>query len=215
MDYRKGDRMLRRVFALVASALVVIALVPTQVDASARVEEAFHGAFAEGQWRSSSTSFGSTLVSREQDGTTHLSIRQFIDATVNGDDVIAGTEIRGETTSNVSFAIDTIHYTGASVSGAIPVSRCTIVNGSETNCISAGTVSLSASWVGVGPVPHLPDTELSWDGCLQVDRNSSVEREATFTVSLSLNGQPIPASQDGFAGFGRGNSRLIFACPAG
>ena len=60
-----------------------------------------------------------------------------------------------------------------------------------------------------------PDTELSWDGCLQVDRNSSVEREAIFTVSLTLNGQPMPASQDGFAGFGKGNSRLIFACPAG
>jgi hypothetical protein len=206
--------MLRRVLVLVASILLVIPLVATQVDAAARVEEAFHGAFAEGAWRSSSTSFGWTLVSREQDGTTHLFVHQFIDATVNGGgDVITGTEIRGETTSNVSFAIDTIHYTGASVSGAVPVSRCTILNGSETNCSDAGTMSLSATWVGVGPIPHFPDTELSWDGCLQVDRNSSVEREAIFTVSLSLNGQPMPASQDGFAGFGRGISRLIFACP--
>jgi hypothetical protein len=207
--------MFRRVFALVASTLVVIPLVASRVDASARVEDAFHGAFAEGAWRSSPMSFGWTLVSRGRDGTTHLSIRQFIDATMNGDEVTAGTEIMGETTSNVSFTIDTIHYTGASVTGTIPVSRCTIVDGRETNCIDAGTVSLSATWVGVGPIPHFPDTELSWDGCLQVDRNSSVEREATLTVSLSLNGQSMPASQDGFAGFGRGNSRLIFACPAG
>jgi len=208
--------MFRRVLALIASILVVIPLVATRVDASARVEEAFHGAFAEGAWRSSSTSFGWTLVSREQDGTTHFFIHQFSDATVNAEgDVISGTVFEGETTSNVSFAIDTIHYAGASVSGVIPVSRCTIVDGNETNCVDAGTVSLSASWVGVGAIPHFPDTELSWDGCLQVDRNSSVEREANFTASVTLNGQLLPASQDGFAGFGRGNSRLIFACPAG
>jgi hypothetical protein len=208
--------MFRRVVALVALTLVVIPVVAAHAGASARVEEAFRGAVAEGAWRTSTTSFGWTHVSREQNGTKHLSIHQFSDATVNDDgDVTAGTEIKGETTSNVSFAIDTVHYTGASVAGVIPVSRCTIVDGQETNCVSAGTASLSVTWVGMGPIPHFPDTELVWDDCLVVDRNSSVEREATIAVSLSLNGQDISASQEGFAGFGKGNSRLIFACPAG
>ena len=208
--------MFRRVVVLVALTLVAIPVVDTQAGASARIEDAFHGAFAEGAWRTSSTSFGSTLVSREQNGTKHLSIHQFSDATVNGDgDVTAGTEIKGETTSNVSFAIDTVHYKGASVAGVIPVSRCTIVDGEETNCVDAGTASLSVTWVGVGPIPHFPDTEVFWDDCLVVDRNSSVEREATIAVSLSLNGQAVAASQAGFAGFGTGNNRLILACPTG
>ena len=60
-----------------------------------------------------------------------------------------------------------------------------------------------------------PDTEVFWDDCLVVDRNSSVEREATIAVSLSLNGRAVAASQEGFAGFGKGNSRLILACPTG
>jgi hypothetical protein len=208
--------MLRRVLTVVVLTVVVIPVVAAQAGASATIEGAFHGAFAEGAWRTSSTSFGWGLVSRERDGTTHLSIHQFSDATVNGDgDVTSGTEIRGETTSGVSFAIDAVHYTGASVSGTIPVSRCTIVDGNETDCVDAGTATLSATWVGIGPIPHFPDTELSWDGCLQVDRNSSVEREATLTITLSLNGQPVPATQNGFAGFGRGNSRVISACPTG
>jgi hypothetical protein len=197
---------------------MALAFVPhgVEADASARVEEAFHGAFAEGAWRTSSTSFGSTLVSREQDGTTHLSIHQFIDATVNGDgDVTAGIVIKGETTSNVSFTIDTVHFAGASVAGSVPVSRCAIVNGNETDCSDAGTMSVSVTWVGIGPIPRFPSTDLSWNDCLLVDRNSSVEREATIAVSVNLNGAPFGATQDGFAGFGRGNSRLIFACPRG
>lgn len=98
------------------------------------------------------------------------------------------------------------------MAGVIPVSRCTIVDGNETSCVAAGTASLSVTWVGIGPIPHFPTTDLSRDDCLQVDRNSSVEREATIAVSLSLNGQAVPATQEGFAGFGKGISRLIFAC---
>ena len=134
---------------------------------------------------------------------------------MDGDgNVLAGHELRGETTQNVSFTIDTVHFTGAAAQGVIPLEACTIVDGSETGCAPAGSATLAITWVGVGPIPHFPSTDLSWDDCLQVDRNSSVEREATITVSLSLNGHATPATQNGFAGFGKGNSRLIFACPS-
>jgi len=207
--------MLRRGVMVMSLTLVVTSLGVIPAGATASIQERFHGAFAEGGWRTSDSSFGFTLVSREQDGTTHLSIHQFSDATLNEHgDVIGGTEIKGETTVGVSFAIDTVHYAGASAGGVIPVSTCTIVDGNETDCVDAGTASLSATWVGIGPIPRLPSTDLLWDDCLQVDRNSSVEREADMSVSLSLNGQPVAATQDGFAGFGKGLSELIFACPA-
>jgi hypothetical protein len=207
--------MFRRSLVVTALTIAAVPFVTVPAGAAAHVDEAFHGAFAEGQWRTSSTSFGNTLVSREQNGTTHLSVRQFDNATFDGDgNLTSGTEITGETIANVSFSIDTVHFTQASVSGMIPVSRCTIVDGQETGCVDAGSVHLSAAWTGIGPIPHLPDTELSWDDCHQVDRNSSVEREATLVVDLALNGGSIAASQDGFAGFGKGISRLIVACPA-
>lgn len=209
--------MLKR-FAVVGSfVLATTSLGGTPPGASASIQEAFHGAFAEVSWQSSSTSFGFSLVSREQDGTTHLSVHEFTDATLDADeDVVGGTEIAGETTSGVSFSIDTVHYTAATVQGVIPVRSCTIVDGSETGCVEAGHVSLSALWKGVGPIPHFPGTELSWqDGCLQVDRNSSVEREADATVTLVLNGSSIPSTPTVSAGFGKGNSRLIVTCPLG
>lgn len=208
--------MFRRALMATATAFMAIPFLVAPAGATAQVQEAFHGAFAEGAWRTSSTSFGSTLVSREQDGTTHLSIHQFTDATLDEfGNVTAGTEIKGETTTNVSFEIDTVHFTHASVSGLIPVTRCTIVDGNETNCVGAGNASVAARWTGIGPIPRFPSTDLSWDDCLQVDRNSSVEREATVAFDVSVDGRAVPATQDGFAGFGKGNSRLIFACPNG
>jgi hypothetical protein len=202
--------MFRRMIWMVALALVLTPLGASQAGASARIEEAFHGAFAEGAWRTSPSSFGWTLVARGQDGVPHLWIHQFSAVVVNDDgDLTSGIEITGETTLDVSFAIDTVHFKGASASGSIPVSRCEIVDGTETNCVDAGTVSLAATWVGIGPIPHFPGTDLWWDGCLYVDRSSTVEREATLIVTL--DGASVP--QDGFAGFGSGNSRLIVACP--
>jgi hypothetical protein len=208
--------MFRRALAVLIMTVVAMPFTASRAGANGNIVDAFHGAFAEMAWRTSSTSFGWGLVSREQDGTTHLSIHQVTSATVDGDGVVTdGTLIRGETTTGVTFTIDTVHYTSASVSGSIPVLRCMIVDGEETGCISAGTASLSATWVGVGPIPHFPDTELSWDDCLQVDRNSSVEREAVLDIELNINGEHVPAVQDGFAGFGKGNSRLVLACPTG
>ena len=208
--------MFRRALVVIAATSIAIPFLVAPAGAKAQVEEAFHGAFAEGAWRTSPESFGFTLVSREQDGTTHLSIHQFVDATVDEfGNVTAGTEIKGETTTNVSFEIDTVHFTHASASGLIPVTRCTIVDGAETNCVGAGDAVLSARWTGIGPIPHFPSTDLSWDDCLQVDRNSSVEREATVSFDVTIDEQAVSATQDGFAGFGKGNSRLIFACPRG
>lgn len=211
--------MLNRLAIVVALVLAMVSFAATPAGASATMEGAFHGAFAEAAWQTSSTSVGWSLVSREQNGTTHLSIHQVSDVTFDADgNIIGGTEIAGETTSGVSFTIDTVHYTGASVRGEIPVHSCVIVDGTETDCGaegSAGSVSFAAQWTGIGPIPHFPDTELSWqDGCLYVDRNSSVEREATLRVTtLELNGNPIPATPTGFAGFGKGISRVIIACP--
>ena len=64
--------------------------------------------------------------------------------------MLAGHELRGETTQNVSFTIDTVHFTGAAAQGVIPLEACTIVDGSETGCAAAGSATLAASG-GVAP----------------------------------------------------------------
>ena len=213
--------MRKELMFISAVVLVAIPLTITAASASATKGEVFHGAFAEGAWQTSSTAFGFSLVSREKDGTTHLSVHQFSNVTLDADgNVVSGTEIAGETTAGVQFTIDTLHYASASVSGVIPVHACTIVDGIETDCGldgSAGSVRFAAEWTGIGPIPHFPSTDLSWqDGCLFVDRNSSVEREATLTIgTLTLNGTSITATPTGSAGFGKGLSWVTTVCPGG
>jgi hypothetical protein len=174
----------------------------------------FHGKFAEAGWQTSPTAFGFTLVSREQDGTTHLSVHQItLDVDANGD-VTGGVEVGGETTTGVSFTIDTVHYTAASASGIVPLSRCTFdADGNTTGCQDAGTLSVAADWTGEGPIPHQPVTFVTHDGCLVVDHNSTVERAASATVVLG--GVPIDPATMGFAGFGTGNGGVITVCPHG
>ena len=209
--------MFKRLLSIGVIAVTAISAGATSAAASAKIEGAFHGAFAEAAWQSSETSFGFMLVSREQDGTTHLSIHQFTEATFDADgNVTSGNVIKGETTSGVTFTIDTVHYTSAGARGVVPVMRCRIVDGAETACVDAGSATVAARWEGVGPIPHSPGTELSWqEGCLLVDRSSSIEREAVATVTAAVDGDPISTSPITFAGFGKGNSRLIFACPSG
>ena len=208
-----GSHPFRRLALATAVALLTVSLGASPATGSARIDGAFQGEFAEASWQTSPTAFGFMLVSRERSGTTHLSVHQFSDVTFDADgNVISGTVISGQTTSRVEFAIDTVHYTSASARGVVPVSSCTIVDGNQTDCVDAGSVTVQASWTGIGPIPIFPTTDLSWQGgCLQVDRNSSVEREATATIVL--DGATIPASAMGFAGFGKGNNRLITACP--
>ena len=210
--------MLKRIAIMMALGLAVVPLALATARASATIDGAFHGAFAEAAWQTSPTSLGWSLTSREQNGTTHLSVHQLSDVTLDAEgNIIGGTELAGETTIGVSFMVDTIHFSGAAVQGVIPMHVCTIVDGIEANCGtdgSAGSMSFEAHWTGIGPIPHFPSTDLSWqDGCLQVDRNSSVEREAVLEVTtLRLNGTPIAATPAGFAGFGKGNSRIVVMC---
>jgi|SRR5262245_1639184 len=173
----------------------------------------FHGKFAEASWQTSPTAFGYTLVSREQDGTTYLSVHQFtLDVNANGD-VTGGVEVGGETTIGVSFTIDSVHYTAASTNGIVPLSRCTFdADGNTTGCQDAGTLSVAADWTGEGPIPHQPTTFVTHDGCLVVDQNSTVERAATATVVLG--GVPVDPATMGFAGFGAANGGgVITVCP--
>lgn len=174
----------------------------------------FHGKFAEAAWQTSPTTFGGMLVSREQNGTTHLSVHQItLDVDANGD-LTGGVDVGGETTAGVSFTIDTVHYTAASTSGIVPLSRCTFdAEGNTTGCQDAGTLSVAAQWTGQGPIPHQPGTFVTHDGCLSVEHDSSVERAASAAVVLG--GVPVDPTALGFVGFGIGNGGVITACPQG
>ena len=199
---------------LVALAGVTASVAGSAAAGGSATRDWFHGKFAEAAWQTSPTANGYTLVSREQNGTTHLSLHQFtLDVDANGD-VTGGVEVRGETTIGVSFTIDTVHYTAASANGIVPLSRCTFdADGNTTGCQDAGTLSVAADWTGEGPTPHQPTTFVTRDGCLVVDHNSSVERAATATVVLG--GVPVDPVTMGDAGFGTGNGGTITACPHG
>jgi hypothetical protein len=173
----------------------------------------FHGPFAEASWQTSPTAFGGLLVSREQNGTTHLSVDQITLDVDSSGNVTGGVDVGGHTTVGVSFAIDTVHYTTASASGTVPLSRCTFdADGNTTGCEAAGSLSVAVDWTGVGPIPHQPETFVTHDGeCLEVDHSSTVEREATATVVLG--GESVDPDAMGFSGFGRGNGGLITVCP--
>jgi hypothetical protein len=175
----------------------------------------FHGPFAEAAWQTSPTAFGFMLASREQDGTTHLSVHQFTLNVDSNGNTTGGVVVGGETTLGVSFAIDPVKLTTASASGVVPMSRCVLdANLNATSCTDAESLGVAVNWIGQGPIPHQPSTFLTREGgCLAIEHNSSVERAASTTVVLG--GAEIDPSAMQFAGFGMGNGGVITTCPHG
>jgi hypothetical protein len=207
--------MKRIAFVVVVVCASVAALGVTAAGAAGRsaTRDWFHGPFAEASWQTSPTAFGGLLVSREQNGTTHLSVHQTsVDVDANGN-VTGGVDVGGETTVGVSFAIDTVHFTTASAGGVVPLSRCTFdADFIITRCEDAGTLGVSVGWTGEGPIPHEPSTFLTREGgCLMVEHNSGVERLASATVVLG--GVLVDPATMGFTGFGVGNGGVITVCP--
>jgi hypothetical protein len=197
---------------VILGAVIVVGAGSASGSGGSVTRDWFHGPFAEAAWQTSPTAFGFTLVSREQNGTTHLSVHQItLDVDANGD-VTGGVDVGGETTAGVSFAIDAVHYTAASTNSIVPLSRCTLdADGNTTGCQDAGTLSVAADWTGQGPIPHQPETFVTHGSCLAVDHSSTVERAASATVLLG--GVPVDPATMGFAGFGIGNGGLITVCP--
>jgi hypothetical protein len=215
--------MLRKITVAIVAAVVVAAAAGGAGAAGGTVtRDWFHGKFAESSWTTSSggvTTYFTLLAAREETGpsrgTTHLFLDECTGCFDADGNFIGGVDVAGETSVGVSFAIDTVKYTAASVRGTVPLTRCTVdVNGNASGCADAGAANVAAAWTGVGPIPRRPETVVSrGGGCLFVDHSSSFERLAT--VDIHLDGALVQPDTIGLTGFGVGNGGLITVCPHG
>ena len=207
---------------LVVVVLVAIAAGSAGASSGSAARDWFYGKFAESSWTTSTggvTTYHQLLVAREETGTSRGTAHLFLDECTGCFDAdgnfVGGVDVGGETSVGVSFSIDTVKYTAASASGTVPLTRCTVdPNGNASGCTDAGSSSVAASWTGVGPIPHQPETFPFKDGgCLFVDHSSTIERLAT--AQIAVDSIPIQPESIGLTGFGTGNGGLLTVCPHG
>jgi hypothetical protein len=216
--------MRRIVLALVTTAMLVALAAGSAGASNGRMtREWFHGPYAEASWETStagSVTDGFVLVSRGQDGTTHLTVDQFTPSFDADGNFTGGVDVSGETATGVSFTTDAVKLTSASATGVLSMIRCTVdANFDPVSCTDAGTLGVSADWTGQGPWP-LPrfsyNDFLSRDPCLVIDKGSG-QRERPAAANVVLGGTPIdPAAilSAGMGGVG-GPGGLITVCPHG
>jgi len=211
---------MRRIALALTTAAIFVASGTGSVGASGGqvTRDWFHGPFAEASWETStggSLTDGGVLVSREQNGTTHLTVELFTPNFDASGNFTGGVDVLGRTTTGASFTIDTVKFTSASARGVLPMTRCTVdANRNPISCQDAGTLSAAIDWTGQGPIPHQPSTDLTFGGgCIAIEHSSSVERVASATVVLG--GTAVDPSAMQFSGFGIGNGGVITVCPHG
>src|SRR5438445_7635463 len=106
--------MTRIALALATTAAVVAVASGTAGASGGQVtRDWFHGPFAEASWETSSgnsVTDGGVLASREQNGTTHLSLDLFTPSFDANGNVTGGVDVAGES-AGVSFTIDTVKLT--------------------------------------------------------------------------------------------------------
>jgi len=156
-----------------------------------------------------------TLASKEQDGTTHLSIvdlQTYLDANGN---VTGSLLITGEL-AGASMTFDRVGLSTASASGTLPVTRCTFdAAGNPTGCAD-GTLDVSVTWAGQGDIARgnfYEDHALDSGNLVYIDRLSGSFRLAEATATIG--GQNFDASTLQFADLGVSNQLTVTVCPRG
>jgi hypothetical protein len=182
------------------------------------IQDRFHGPFAEAAWESSTPSSITDvglLTSREQNGTTHLSVglqTTYLDANGN---VTGSLALSGELTGP-SFSFDTLRLSNASASGIVPVTRCTFDAAGNTTGCTDGILDVSATWAGQGPMSR-GNEYVDWfvqpGDFTYVDRGSGTFRSASATATIG--GQTFDASDLQFADLGVSNDLTLTICPHG
>jgi hypothetical protein len=205
--------------ALATAALILAGASGAAKASGAQViQDRFHGPFAEAAWEASTpssiTDVG-VLTSREQNGTTHLSVgldTTYLDANGN---VTGSLAVSGELIGP-SFSFDTLRLSNASASGTVPVTRCTFdAAGNPTGCTD-GTLDVSVTWTGQGSMSRgieYVDWFVQPSEFTYVDRGSGTFRSAT--ASATVGGQTFDASELQFADLGVSNDLTLTICPHG
>lgn len=182
------------------------------------IQDSFHGPFAEAGWETSTPSSitdAFVLTAREQDGTTHLFPglqTTYLDANGN----VTGSLVVSGQLTGASLSFDTLRLSNASVSGAVPVTRCTYdAAGNATGCTD-GTLDVSASWTGQGQLTRgsqYEDHFVQPVGFTFIDRNSGTFRLAS--AAATFGGQSFDPSEQQFADLGVSNQLTMTICPHG
>jgi hypothetical protein len=181
-------------------------------------QDRFHGPFAEAAWETTtptSATEADTLISGEQDGTTHLNIHEYTTYLDSSGNVTGSLDVSGAVT-NPSFSFDTLRLSSASASGTVPVTRCTFdAAGDPTGC-TVGTLDVSETWTGQGPITQgieYVDWSVQPGNLTYVDRGSGTFRSASATATIG--GQTFDASDLQFADLGVSNDVTVTICPHG
>jgi hypothetical protein len=182
------------------------------------IQERFHGPFAEAGWEAStptSATEADTLISQEQNGTTHLNIHEYATYLDSRGNVTGSVEISGALVG-VEMTFDTVGLTTASASGRVPVTRCTFdAAGNQTGCTN-GTLDVSETWTGQGPITRgieYVDRSIQPGDVTYIDRGSGTFRSASATATIG--GQTFDGSKLQFADFGVSNDLTLTVCPHG
>jgi hypothetical protein len=206
--------MRRITLYLVLFALV--ALVGGSSKAAAAPAEAFHfqfnGSFAEGIWETqTAASITDTLVFAQQDrqGNTSLFFDQFTQFFDSSGNFTGATDEFGEADSGVSFSIGS-SLSSATVSGTVSVTTCTYdADFNQIGCSDAGTVDVSASWTGEGPISRGTfNQNFHQNGYHEIDHFTGTDRQATATATV--DGTSLGTSD--FADIGTALSGTVTIC---
>ena len=202
-------------FVLAAVSALALTGGSAQASTSRVLLDRFHGPFAEAGWETTtptSSMEADTLISREQNGTTHLTIHEYTTSLDSSGNVTGSVEVNGSLTG-AEIAFDTLRLTAASASGTVPVTSCSFdAAGNPTGCTN-GAVNVSEAWTGQGELfqgSFNEDHFLVPGDFVSIDRLNGKFRFAT--ASASMGGQVFDGSDLVFADFGVSNQLTAMIC---
>jgi hypothetical protein len=208
---------MRRI-ALYLVLFALVALAGGSSTAAAAPAETFHfrfnGSFAQALWETqTSSSFTDTFVfaQRDRQGATFLFLDQFTAYFDSNGNFTGATDVFGEADSGVSFS-STTSLSSATASATVPVTSCSYdADFNLIGCSDAGTLDVSASWTGEGPIARGTfNSNFHQDGFHEVDHFTGTDRQATATATV--DGTSLGVGDLLFADLGTAVSGTVIIC---
>jgi hypothetical protein len=174
----------------------------------------FNGSFAQALWETqTSNSITDTFVFAEQDrrGATFLFLDELTANFDSSGNFTGATDVFGEADSGVSFSIGK-SLSSATASATVPVTSCSYdADFNLIGCSDAGTIDVSASWTGEGPIARGTfNDNFHQDGFHEVDHFTGSDRQATATATV--DGTSLGVSDLLFADLGTAVSGSVIIC---
>jgi hypothetical protein len=174
----------------------------------------FNGSFAQALWETqTSSSITETFVFAQSDrnGAAFLFLDQFTENFDSNGNFTGATDVFGEADSGVSFSSSHSLAT-ATASATVPVTSCSYdADFNLIGCSDAGTIDVSASWTGEGPIARGTfNQNFHQDGFHEVDHFTGSDRQATATATVG--GTSLGTGDLLFAELGTAVSGTVIVC---